>query len=682
MLKLPLQITLLAFVLLQVACRNENQPDTGQDAVLTSGLYPEHMDTTVTPGDNFQYFINGAWIKNTEIPADKSSYGIGAIINEKVQEEVKKIIEKSASANTGPGTDEQKIGDLYASYMDSVKRNEIGITPLKPELDKIDAISDPESLVRYFAYAIKSGFTAPVDYFIMPDLKKPTEYALYYWQGGLGLPDREYYLSNDGEFPRIRKEYVNHIAKMLELAGLTQTDKSAAAIMALETKLAAQHMKKEDTRDIERLYNRFSVDTLAGLTPDFDWTVFLAEAGVPEIKSLIITQPGFVKALDGLIKSTDLATWKTYLKWGLANNTAGQLNDALDEQNFRFYGTTLNGTEKQLPRWRRAVNLVNDNLGELVGKVYVKEHFPPAAKARMLELVGNLTKAYEASIKELDWMSEETKKQALDKLGKFNPKIGYPDKWKDYSSVDIKKEDLFGSLQSCAVAAYQKEIDKIGSPIDKTEWGMNPQTIDAYYNPTMNEIVFPAGILQPPFFDMNADDAVNYGAIGGVIGHEIGHGFDDQGSTFDGDGVLRDWWTPADKENFKKRTGSLVEQYNQFKVFDDLNVNGEFTLGENIGDLGGLSIALKAYQMSLNGKEAPVMDGFTGVQRVFMGWAQAWRRKSRPEALRMQVSTDPHSPADFRVNGVVRNIPEFYTAFNVQPGDSLYLAPEKRIKIW
>jgi putative endopeptidase len=389
-----------------------------------------------------------------------------------------------------------------------------------------------------------------------------------------------------------------------------------------------------------------------------------------------------MKALDGIISETAIDTWKEYLKWSALNASAGLLDESMDRQNFEFYSKTLQGTEEPLPMWRRGVNLVNGNLGEIVGKVYVKEHFPPEAKERMLELVNNLLKAYEQRIRELDWMSDETKAQALDKLSKFTPKIGYPDLWKDYSALEIGKDDLVGNVRRSAHIVYQQQIDRQSGPVDRDEWQMTPQTVNAYYNPPLNEIVFPAAILQPPFFDLHAEDAVNYGAIGAVIGHEIGHGFDDQGSTFDGDGVMRNWWTEQDAEQFKKRTAQLVDQYSAFKPFPDVNVNGEFTLGENIGDLGGLSIALLAYRISLDGKEPPVMDGFTGDQRVFLGYGQAWRQKYREEALRMQIATDPHSPAMYRVNGVVRNVPEFYEAFDVAESDALYLAPEDRVKIW
>ena len=408
----------------------------------------------------------------------------------------------------------------------------------------------------------------------------------------------------------------------------------------------------------------------------------LESAGIKGIDGLVVTQMDHMRALNDIIKDTSMDDWKTYLTWMVLNSNANLLSDELDQQNFEFYSKTLQGIEEQLPLWKRAVGNVNGNLGEVVGKVYVARHFPPEAKEEMLELVNNLIKAYEISIRELDWMGEETKAQALDKLSKFTPKIGYPDNWEDYSRLDIEEDDLVGNMQRSALFVYEKNLARQGGPVDKSEWAMTPQTVNAYYNPPLNEIVFPAAILQPPFFDLNADDAVNYGSIGAVIGHEIGHGFDDSGSTFDGDGVLRNWWTDEDKAEFEKRTARLIDQYSGFKPFDDLNVNGEFTLGENIGDLGGLSIALLAYKLSLDGKEAPVMDGFTGEQRVFIGYAQGWLGKSRDEALREQVATDPHSPRQYRVNGAVRNIPEFYEAFNVVATDALYLAPEDRVKIW
>lgn len=670
---------LLSITLIQISCKTDTAVPTKE---YSSGLYKDYMDTSVHPGDNFQMYVNGKWIDETEIPDDKPSFGIGIILHEQSQDNVKDIIEYASSSDNKNGSDEQKVGGLYASYMNMDARNANGAGPLQEEFEKIESIANYTDLARYFAYANKVGYDTPFGTFVMSDLKKPEEHAWYTWQGGLGLPDREYYFKEDEKSKSLQIAYVDHIEKMLTLAKLDNPKESASTIMKLETEMAAKHMLKEDTRDMMRLYNAVKIDSLDELMPKFAWKEYMEEAGTDgKVDYVVVPQLEYSKSLDNIIHNTDLNTWKTYLKWTAINHTASRLSADFDEQNFDFYGKTMRGIKEQQPLWRRAVGVVNGNIGEVVGKVYVKKHFPPEAKERMVTLVNNLLKAYEVSIKELDWMGEETKKQALDKLAKFTPKIGYPDEWKEYPQ-EIKSDDLFGNLKRSELSEYDRQLAKIGKPVDKKEWGMNPQTVNAYYNPTQNEIVFPAAILQPPYFDMNADDAVNYGAIGGVIGHEIGHGFDDQGSTFDGDGVLRNWWTDEDRSEFKKRTEALVAQYSAYQVFDDLNVNGDFTLGENIGDLGGLSIALKAYQMSLDGKEAPEMDGFTGVQRVFLGWAQAWRKKSREEALRMQVGTDTHSPALYRVNGVVRNIPEFYEAFGIGEDNALYLPPEERVKIW
>ena len=466
------------------------------------------------------------------------------------------------------------------------------------------------------------------------------------------------------------------------MAGLADGESAASMIMALETRMAGEHLKKELTRDMVALYNKIPLDELPELMPNFAWQDYLTEAGVNNIDGLVVTQLDHMRALDAIISDTSMADWKTFLTWSVLNANADLLNEETDQQNFEFYAKTLRGVEKQLPIWKRAVGTVNENLGEVVGKVYVARHFSPEAKAGMLELVNNLIKAYEISIKELDWMGEETKGEALDKLSKFTPKIGYPDKWKDYSALTIESDDLVGNIHRSALFVYKTNLARQGGPVDKSEWNMTPQTVNAYCNPPLNEIVFPAAILQPPFFDLKAENAVNYGGIGAVIGHEIGHGFDDSGSTFDGDGVLRNWWTDEDKAEFEERTRKLIEQYSAFKPFDDLHLNGDVTLGENIGDLGGLSIALLAYELSLAGEEAPVMDGYTGQQRVFIGYAQGWRGKTRDEALWHQVNTDPHSPRQYRVYGVVRNVPQFYAAFDVAEDDALYLEPEERVKIW
>ncbi len=647
-----------------------------------SGLLLANMNTEIRPGDDFNAYVNGTWIDNNEIPADRASNSVGLIVHEEATANVKTIIEEAADGDFAKGSDEQKVGALYASYMDMETRNQLGVTPLEAEFAKVDALEDHRQLAVYFAEENKLGIDQPFVLGQYVDFKDPNTYMMYTWQAGLGLPDREYYFEEGERSEEIRAAYVLHIETMFEKAGLADGKSAAKMIMALETRMAAEHMKKEQTRDMVALYNKVPLDELPELMPDFAWDDYLNTAGVDGIDGLVVTQLDHMRALNDIIKDTSIDDWKTYLTWKVLTANAGLLNEELDQEHFAFYSKTLRGIEQPLPRWKRAVGNVNNNLGEVVGKVYVARHFPPEAKEQMLELVNNLIKAYEISIKELDWMGDETKAQALDKLSKFTPKIGYPDNWEDYSRLGIEETDLVGNMRRSALFVYEKNLARQGGPVDKSEWAMTPQTVNAYYNPPLNEIVFPAAILQPPFFDLQADDAVNYGSIGAVIGHEIGHGFDDSGSTFDGDGILRNWWTDDDKSEFEKRTTKLIDQYSAFKPFDDLNVNGEFTLGENIGDLGGLSIALLAYKLSLDGKEPPVLDGFTGEQRVFIGYAQGWLGKSRDEALRQQINTDPHSPRQYRVNGVVRNVPEFYEAFGVAETDALYLAPEDRVKIW
>ncbi len=653
-----------------------------EQTTLISGIETDHMDKSVRPGDNFFMFMNGAWIDATEIPADKSNYGGFGILRDESTEHVKAIIEESATGDFAKGSDEQKVGDLYKSYLDMDTRNAKGLSPLQPELDRIDAIGSYDDLAVYFGGVVRRNLDAPFAVSQFADLKIPTHYGMYAYQSGLGLPDREFYFNDDEKSVEIRSEYVAHIEKMFDLAGWHDGGRAAQTIMALETRLAGEQMLKEDTRKWADNYNKVPLEDLSGVMPNFNWDLYLAETRISDVDGLIVVTTDYMKALDGIIRDTDLDTWKTYSRWVALNNTASRLSAELDAQNFAFYGTTLSGTEEQEPMWRRATAAVNGSLGEVVGKVYVARHFPPEAKDRMLELVGNLVKAYEKSITELEWMGDETRAQALDKLSKFTPKIGYPDVWRDYSALDIEADDYFGNVERTALANFERDANRRGAEVDRAEWGMTPQTVNAYYSPPLNEIVFPAAILQPPFFNLDADDAVNYGAIGAVIGHEIGHGFDDSGSRFDGDGVLRNWWTEEDRAEFEKRTGRLVEQYSAFAPFDDLNVNGEYTLGENIGDLGRITIGLLAYKMSLNGAEPPEIDGFTGVQRVFLGFAQVWRNKYRDDALRNLIQTNPHSPSMYRSNGSVRNVPDWYTAFDIREGDALYLPPEERVKIW
>ncbi len=660
----------------------EQEASQQEQQQLTSGVITENMDTSVDPGNDFYQYVNGAWLDKVEIPADKSSYGSFQILRDAAQDDVIEIIKASAEGEFAKGTNEQKVGDFYKSYMDTETRNKLGLSPLQEDLKKIENIDSYQALTEYFAYANKYNLGAPFVLGQYADFKSPDTYMIYAYQSGLGLPDREYYFNDDEKSIELRTAYQTHIANMLKLAKIEDSEQKAESIMALETEMARLHMKKEQTRDWAANYDKVPLDKLDTVMSEFDWELFMSELQLSDLDGLVVMQNDYLGQLDSLITKTDLQTWQTYLKWHLLHANATRLSTDFDEENFAFYGKKISGVEEQRPQWRRAVSLLNGTVGEVIGKVYVEKHFPPAAKARMEELVDNLLAAYKDSITKLDWMTDETRKEALDKLSKFTVKIGYPDQWKDYSALEVQPDDLVGNLRRSAEVAYQEMLEKQGGPVWDHEWGMTPQTVNAYYSPAMNEIVFPAAILQPPFFNMEAEDAVNYGGIGAVIGHEIGHGFDDSGATFDGDGALRNWWTDTDKKEFENRTNMLVEQYNSFEALPGLNVNGEFTLGENIGDLGGISIALKAYEMALGDKPAPEMDGFTGQQRVFIGYAQVWASKYREEALRTQVQTDPHSPAEFRANGAVRNVPAFYNAFNVTEEDELYLPPEQRVKIW
>ncbi len=662
----------------------ENQAPTAvtQQQELKSGVNKENMDLTADPGNDFFQYVNGTWVDNLEIPADKSSYGAFTILRDESQDHVMKIIKSSAEGDFADGTDEQKVGDFYRAYMDTDKLNELGISPINADIEKIEGITNYDELAAYFAYATRYGYASPFNVGQNADFKSPDSYMIYTWQSGLGLPERDYYFKDDAKSQEIRDAYVKHIETMFTLAEFDAPSDNAQMLFDMESRIAEMHMKKEEVRNWAANYNKVPVSELSTHMPNFPWELFLKEMELDDLDSIVFLQTDFMKQMDTFITETSLEDWKVFLKWGLLNASASRLSEDFDTANFNFYSKTLRGVEEPEPRWRRAVSLSNAHVGEVIGKVYVKQYFPPEAKERMTEMVSNLLLAYKDSIEKLDWMTDETREQALDKLSKFTVKIGYPDTWKDYSQLVVKGSDLFGNLKRSSDVAYEEMLKKQGGPVWKHEWGMTPQTVNAYYNPTANEIVFPAAILQPPFFDMNAEDAVNYGGIGAVIGHEIGHGFDDSGSTFDGDGALRNWWTDTDRQEFEARTAKLVEQFNEFEALPELFVNGEYTLGENIGDLGGISIALKAYHLTLEGEEAPVIDGYTGNQRVFIGYGQVWASKYRDEALRSQIQTDTHSPTKFRTNGALRNVPEFYEAFDVTEENELYLPPEERVKIW
>ncbi len=654
-----------------------------EKAPLVSGINKDNFDTSVRPQDNFYRYINGGWLKTHKIPGDKTSIGSFYDLRDKADNDVKTIIEDLAKAkDLKAGSDEQKVADLFRSYMDTKKINSLGITPIKPIFADIDNLKHKKDLATFWGKYQAEGIGGPLAFYVEVDAKNSSRYATHIWQSGLGLPDKDYYFNKAERFEKLRDGYIKHIANMFKLAGLPNGEQAAKTIMDIETKLATYHWTRVQTRDSEKRYNKFATDKLNTLANTFDWNAFLNAAGVSSQKDIIINQPDFIQGFDSIFAETSLKDWKTYLTFHTLSRFAPYLNTEIDNENFEFYSKQLNGRQEQRPRWKRGVGVVNHNLGEAVGKIYVKRYFSPEAKKRMTQLVENLRKAYGQSIDDLTWMSAETKKAANEKLAAFKAKIGYPNRWEDYSTLVIKADDLVGNIIRSSEFNYKNDIKKLGDPIHAWEWGMTPQTVNAYYNPTVNEIVFPAAILQPPFFNMKADDAVNYGGIGAVIGHEMGHGFDDQGSKYDATGNMRNWWTKADLAEFSKRTASLVKQYGAYKVFDDLYVNGKLTLGENIGDLSGVTIAYRAYKESLHGKPAPVIDGLTGDQRFFMGFAQVWRGKMVEKSLRNRVATDPHSPGEFRALGSLSNMPQFYSAFDVKPGDKMYIAPEKRVKIW
>jgi putative endopeptidase len=649
---------------------------------LASGIDITAFDKSVRPQDDFFRYVNGAWLDKTPIPADKPSYGSFEVLFDKAEVDLRAIVEESGKAGGAPGSDARKIGDFYASFMDEAKIESLGVMPLKAELAAIDAIKTKSELARVFAHMFVLGCDTPLAAFTEGDFKDPKNNAAFVYQYGLGLPDRDYYVKDDAKLAEYRTKYVTFLAAMHKLAGLASPDAAATDIMALETHLAKAQWTNVETRDMVKMYNKVAIADLGTQFPGFDWLAWTSELKIASAPALIVGQPSYVKAVAAAVNDWPVDRWKPYLKSSLVRGYAPYLPKAFVDARFEFYGKTLSGTPEQRPRWKRAVQAIDSNLGEMLGKLYVERHFPARAKARMEQLVANLRLAYKDGIDHLEWMSPETRAQAQQKLAAFTPKIGYPNKWRDYSKVQIVRDDLVGNMMRAQGAELAYQLGKVGKPIDPEEWGMTPQTINAYYNPVRNEVVFPAAILQPPFFNMAADDAVNYGGIGAVIGHEMGHGFDDQGRRFDGTGTMRDWWTEKDGAEYQKRTAQLVAQFSAYEVLPGLKVNGELTLGENIGDLTGLTIGYRAYKMSLGGKPAPVIDGLTGDQRFFMGWAQVWRSKERDDALRQQVLSNVHSPGKVRGFAPLGNIPEFYTAFDVKPGDKLFIDPAQRVKIW
>ncbi len=639
-------------------------------------------DEKVKPGDDFNRYASGAWLDSYEMPKDLSSYGTFVQLRLDSEADVRAIVDELAEKEAERGSIEQMVGDFYGAWMDTEALEKLGAAPLKPHLDRIAALKDKRAVVKDMASLHNA---APFGVGIIPDPADTTRYIAFVGQSGLGMPNRDYYLEKDKRFAEYRAAYEAYVTKVLELAGLSNPAQRAKAIIAVETKLANAHWTPADSRDIQKIYNPMSLAELQKLAPQFQWKLVASDLGLSDVKTFVVAQTTAIQKSGKIFDETPLPTWKSYLAFHFIRNHAEYLSKEFDETHFEFYSKTLQGIPEQRERWKRGVNLVNASLGEAVGQIYVERHFPPEAKAQMDDLVKNLIAAFEERLKKNPWMDEATRQQALLKLSTFETRIGYTKKWTDYSDLPISAGRLLENSLAVAEFAWNEEVKRLGGPVDREIWPYPPQTVNASYNPLLNQITFPAGILQPPFFDPNADAAVNYGAIGAVIGHEIGHGFDDQGRRFDEKGRIRDWWTSAADEKFKAYTERLDAQYSAFSPIEGQNVNGKLTMGENIGDIGGMQMAYAAYRRHL-GKccsgEAPVLDGLTGDQRFFLSWAQVWRSMYREDELRRRLKTDPHSPPEYRVNGVVRNHDAWYAAFGVKEKDALYLPPEQRVPIW
>lgn len=647
----------------------------------TFGLDLEARDLAVKPGDDFFRHVNGSWLKTATIPGDRTSWGVFDMLAEQAEKDVKVIIEEIAGKTAAPGTIEQKIGDFYRAFLDTDAIERAGLAPFQPDLDRIAAARTHADIAVLIA-APDLPVNGPIGWGVTLDDGNPDRYLIAVSHGGLGLPDKEYYLKTDARISEIRTKYKPFIAQMLTLAGISDAAAKAEKILALETEIAKRHWKIEDRRDSTKMYNLKSRADIKKLAPAYPWEEAFAAAGLTGMNEAIVNEVTAMKPLADLFRATPVSTWKAYLAFHLLSNRASIAPKAIDEAQFAFFGKTLNGRTQQRERWKRGGQALNNTLGEAIGQVYVQRHFPPAAKTEMVTLVENLRKAFAVRIQGLTWMSADTKKAAMEKLATFRPKIGYPDKWRDYAELEIKAGDAYGNAKRATVSEWNRDVARLGKTTDKDEWFMTPQTVNAYYNPVFNEIVFPAAILQAPFFDLNADKAINYGAIGGVIGHEMGHGFDDQGAKYDAKGVLRDWWAKSDVDAFAALGKTMVAQYAKFEALPGVKVNGELTLGENIGDHCGLIVGHEAYKIAMGGAAPEVLDGLTGDQRFFMSWAQVWRDLARDEAMRNQLESDPHSPAEFRVNGAVQNIEAWYQAFGVGAGDKLFVPTEARSRIW
>jgi putative endopeptidase len=651
-------------------------------AIGSFGIDLDGRDLNIRPGDDFFQYAGGKWLSSAQMPPDKTSWGTFVQLRDTAQSHVREILEAAAAnSNLANGSTEKKIGDFYASFLDTAAINAKGLAPAAAGLAAINKASNHTDMARLLARP-DLGLPSPIDIGITLDEKNPDRYVVEISHGGLALPDRDFYLREDQQFKDIRAQYQAHVEKFLTLAGQPAAAESAQRIVALEIEIAKLHWPKADRRDRDKTYNAKTRQGLRALAPQYPWDAAMKAAELDSAKDVVVSEVTAIEPLARLFRKTPLAVWKRYATFHYLRTHSAVLPTALDDENFAFFGKTLSGQPEQRARWKRAVDATSGALGEGVGQYYVAKYFPPAAKTKMLELVENLRRAYAERIDAAPWMSAETKKAAAEKLATFRPKIGYPDKWRDYSTLAINRDDAFGNRTRASMFEWQREVARLHKPTDRDEWGMSPQTVNAYYNSVFNEIVFPAAILQPPFFDPEADPAVNYGGIGGVIGHEMGHGFDDQGAKSDAHGVLHAWWKDSDVAAFNALGDRLVAQYDSYEPLPNIKVNGRLTLGENIGDLGGLTVGYRAYLLSLGSNAAPVLDGISASQRFFLSWAQVWRTLYRDQSLRNQILSDPHSPAMFRVNGVVRNVDAWYEAFGVAPTDKLYLAPAERVHIW
>jgi predicted metalloendopeptidase len=682
------KLAVIGLVTIAAAACSREAPAPAKSAApapkpLTAGVDPAGFDKNIRPQDDLYKYVNGAWLAKTEIPPDRGVYGGFYEALDRTQEQLKTIAENaSKAANKPAGSDQQKLGDFFASFMDEARVNQLGKAPLEPELARIDALASKTDVARQMARMVMLNVTTLMGGFVDGDAKDPSTSVFYLSQSGLGLPDRDYYLKDDPKLKEYRAKYQAYVTRMLTLAGQANSEAAAKDIMAFETRLARSHWTNVESRDAVKTYNRVAIDDLPKQFPGMDWAAWTKELGVADAKAVVVSQPSYFKAMATIVNEMPVDRWKPYMKLHTATALAPYLSAEFVEARFDFYGRTLQGVKEMQPRWKRAVNNLDTALGELLGKIYVEQYFKPEAKARLERLVENLRAAFREGIDKLEWMGPDTKKEAQAKLAAFRPKIGYPSKWRDYSKVEIRADDLAGNMIRAWMADSIYHLGKAGKPVDPEDWDMTPQTVNAYYNPVRNEIVFPAAILQQPFFDDAADDAVNYGGIGAVIGHEMGHGFDDQGRRYDAKGQLRDWWTAKDGEEFTRRAKGLAAQYSAMEALPGLKVNGELTLGENIGDLTGITISHRAYELSRGGKDAPVIDGLPGDQRFFYGWVQAWRAKFRDDALRQQVLSNPHAPDMMRGDGPLPNVEAFYRTFGVKEGDKLFLPPEKRVKLW